>query len=194
MLENVKLDKNILFPYLKSKILEKIVSDEFLITSQDEKDYKKVQDKSNECEMSIKTTLSKDEFSKLEDKIKKDLEYVKRTIESKRKLLRDKVEGRLPDGAADLGLLMQIFDRERVIERAFFSTLIFLKHDFSKESYILRFLRERIEKYKITDKDILNFYKDLEAKAGLPDKTKDDLPESYLRQYIKVLLENKIYL
>ena len=60
----------------------------------------------------------------------------------------------MPDGAADLGLLMQIFDKERVIKSAFISTL--------------------------------NFYKDL--------KTKDDLPESYLRQYIKILLENKIYL
>ena len=187
MQENEKLDKSILFTYLKSRILEKIVSDEFLITSQDKDKYKEVQDDLKYYEDKIKTTLSEDKFSKLEDKIKKDLkqQHVKNYIERHRDLFKDKIEGRLPDHAADLGLLIQIFDRERVIERAFISTLIFLKHDFTDKNY-LSFLKSKIEKNNITDEDILNFYKDKRTSAGLP--------ESYLRQYIEVLLENKIYL
>ena len=141
-----------------------------------------MQDKSKKCEESIKTTLSEVKFSELKNKILEDLnkQHVKKYIRGHRELFIDKIEGRLPDGAADLGLLIQIFDRERVIERAFISTLIFLKHDFT-DKYYSSFLKSKIEKNNITDEDILNFYKDQRTRTGLSD--------GYLRQYIKTLLE-----
>ena len=201
MQENQKIENKILFPYLKSKILEKIVSDELLIAEQDKKDYKKVQEESNECEVKIEETLSEAEFSELKDNIEKDLEqqHVKNYIKGNREIIIKKQE-KDPYGGADLGLVIQNLDSELIIERAFMLTLIKFEHQF--EHLKLSFLEKIIKNYKITDKDILNIYKDLRAKAGLPDKTKDGLSDktkdglsdSYLRQYIKVLLENKIYL
>ena len=175
MQENQKIENKILFPYLKSKILEKIVSDELLIAEQDKKDYKKVQEESNECEVKIEETLSEAEFSELKDNIEKDLEqqHVKNYIEIHREIIINKLSKEDRDGEADLGLLAQNLDRERIIVRAFILTLKSLNHNFSKNN--LTFLNKKIEQDKITDKDIINFIK-------------SKINEELVRDYVKTQL------